>query len=655
MKASETTLQPIIEGAKQYIVPLFQRPYCWKKEQWQVLWDDLVELCESDSPRSHFIGSIVTMQTVSVPEGVPKYLLIDGQQRLTTIFLILAVLRDSARGRGQEELAAEINQTLLVNPFKKGGDHFKLLPTQGDRESFQALIHQSDQVPNDRIGTAYSFFDRKLKQSKIDEKLFLRNITESLVSVSIVLDRDDNPYLVFESLNAKGEELTQADLIRNFFLLKIHSDQQEEMHARFWQPMQEMLDNRLTEFIRHFLMRQGLVVRSNAIYFTLKERLGQGDALELLRVLARSAAHYKKLLEPAEEPDPQLREAWMRLNLLEVTTAYPFLLNCYDEFERGELTIADFRAIARMIENFVIRRFVCGVPTNQLKNIFAPLYNQIHSGAHSSLLEGVRQVLSGRGYPKDTEFRSRLMDAKLYGGGDRQVKTKLILESIDRAHGHKEAIDYNGLTIEHVMPQTLTDDWRADLGENWEVTHELMLHTLGNLTLTGYNPELSNANYSRKRDILCGSHISLNSHFRNSETWGEDAIDRRADVLAGFALRIWPYFGVETEETRPETDAREKPRRLKFLGRSFDVKTWRDVLEETLNAIEEHDPERFREIARSMPKLLGPDLAEFNDRRQLKCGLFANVNLSAKGITRFCLRALEAAGLDLDEWVVETG
>jgi uncharacterized protein with ParB-like and HNH nuclease domain len=262
MKASETRFQPIIEGTKQYVVPLFQRPYSWGKKEWDVLWSDLVDLCESDEPKSHFIGSIVTMPTVSVPEGVSKYLLIDGQQRLTTIFILLATLRDLAKHSDRAELADEINQTLLVNPFKKSRDFYKLMPTQVDREYFQRLM-DAEVVDGQasQVFECYRYFERKLSQGTVGIDDLTKVVTTRLSVVSIVLDTDDNAHLVFESLNAKGRPLTQADLIRNYFFMRIHVDEQEKINAKYWNPMQDALGDNLTECIRHYLMRNGSIVK----------------------------------------------------------------------------------------------------------------------------------------------------------------------------------------------------------------------------------------------------------------------------------------------------------------------------------------------------------------------------------------------------------
>ncbi|MFQ5788199.1 MAG: DUF262 domain-containing protein [Thermodesulfobacteriota bacterium] len=270
MQAKETKLQEIIEGTKQYVIPLFQRSYSWGKKEWEILWNDLVELSEMENPRTHFIGSIVNMPTISVPEGVSKYLLIDGQQRLTTIFIILTLLRDISRQNGETEFAEEINNTLIVNPYKKDLDFFKLLPTQVDRVNFQDLVRGRLNDNNCQLSKAYNFFDRKLKRKTINNEILKKVITTYLSIVSIVLDADDNPYLVFESLNAKGRPLTQADLIRNYFFMRIHTDEQNRVYNDHWRPMENKLGERLTEYIRHYLMREGSVINQNDVYYTLK-------------------------------------------------------------------------------------------------------------------------------------------------------------------------------------------------------------------------------------------------------------------------------------------------------------------------------------------------------------------------------------------------
>ena len=544
MKASETSLQRIIEGQNQYVVPLFQRTYSWDTKEWTVLWDDIAELCEEEVPRKHFMGSIVTMPTQSVPEGVAKYLLIDGQQRMTTILLLLAALRDRATELGVGTLAPEIEQTLLKNVFKQGTEAFKLLPTQGDRTAFTQIILAQKPEDGAPITKAYRFFGKVIRANDYDLEKLKRIIVNNLVLVSIVLDRDDNPHLIFESLNAKGRALSQADLIRNYFFMRIHVDEQEKLYVQYWKPMQESLGTDLTECIRHFLMRDGPNVKQGEIYFALKDhadRKSSAEVLNYLQEVVRFAGYYAKLLHPEREPDPAIRERMSRLNRIEVTTAYPFLLNVYDDYAGGRISKGRFLEVLDALENFTVRRWVCAVPTYGLNKIFPPLYGQAKS--RGDFVMGLKEVLSTKNYPPDAEFRTRLTSNKLYGQSERVTKTKLILERIEQSFEHREAVDPETLTIEHVMPQTPTAWWQEHLGEAWQVVHDTLLHTLGNLTLTGYNGPLSNDPFPAKRAILAKSHLELNRSFEMTEAWGQQDIKHRADVLAERALTIWPYFG----------------------------------------------------------------------------------------------------------------
>jgi uncharacterized protein with ParB-like and HNH nuclease domain len=656
MKASETILQPLIEGSKQYVVPLFQRPYSWTRKEWEVLWNDLIDLCEPGRNRSHFVGSVVTMPTSSVPEGVGKFILIDGQQRLTTIHILLTMLRDQARRKDQATLAEEIEKTLLVNPYSKGLDYYKLLPTQVDRESFQKLVQgEATTQASDQVAQAYQFFERKYRQTDLDPELIKAVICRQLIVVSIVLDADDNPHLVFESLNAKGLPLTQSDLIRNYFFMRIHVDQQELIYAQYWNPMQDALRDNLTECIRHFLgMKNGSVVKQTDVYFALKGMVANRDAIDSLKEIARFAKYYEKLLDPELELHSGIRHQLTRLNRLKVTTAYPFLLRCYERYYQDELLADEFTTILKVIENFILRRFVCNVPTNQLNSIFSPMYAQAESMGAGSLADGVKLFLQSKNYPRDHDFKFNLMNHKLYGSGDRTVRAKLILESIEAFYGNKELVPFNNLSVEHVMPQTLTEYWQDGLGANWQETHETLLHTIGNLTLTAYNPELSNNDFESKKTRFRESHLDINRYFEDKASWGREEIEKRSEYLADLALEIWPFFGDEkAKQQQPLSVTAKTPKSLWILGQHYAVGTWRDVFEQTISTIADLEPEKIDQLMLEYPHFVGRSKAKFRDARQLPNGIFIEVNLSAKAIQGYCTQALSAIGLTTDDWNVE--
>lgn len=653
MQAKETKLQDIIEGTKQYVIPLFQRTYSWTVKEWEILWKDLIELCEAEKPRSHFIGSIVNMPTVSVPEGVAKFLLIDGQQRLTTIFILLTLLRNKAREIQNQEFAEEINNTLLVNPYKKDNDFFKLMPTQVDRDIYKNLINGKSNETGNQLMSAYNFFEKKLRQVEFEHEKLKKIITSYFSVVSIVLDTDDNPYLVFESLNAKGRPLTQADLIRNYFFMRIHIEEQDKVYNDYWQPMQTALNESLTEYIRHFLMRDGNIIRQNDVYYALKERVSATNAIDYLTELQKYSVYYQRLIYPEFEPEEDLQKYFRRLNRIEVTTAYPLLLNFYGDYTANKISKADFIAILKTLENYLIRRFVCNVPTNQLNKIFPPVYSLLTTKHQDNVAEGVKAILQNKGYPKDNEFNTRFKETKFYGAGDRQIKTKLILETLEESFAHKESVPFDNLTVEHVMPQTLSEWWQNHLGKDWEETHELFLHTIGNLTLSAYNTELSNDDFTTKKQIYSESHLELNKYFAPLSSWTRPEIEKRAETLVRQALEIWSYFG---QESTALSDLKEvtgtTPTELKILGQHFQVQTWRDVLEQTLNTVADLEPEKFEVIAHNFPRYVGKDKNKFRAIRQLQNGYFIEVNMSAQSIQKLCYQAMETIELTSEDWSV---
>lgn len=560
MHANQTDVQKILGGVQQYVIPLFQRPYSWERKQWEILWEDLVELCDEAAPRNHFIGSVVTMPAKSVPEGVSKFVLIDGQQRLTTLLVLFAAVRDKARRDGDDKLANKIDDLSLKNRYQDGTDVYKLLPTQDDRAQFFAVMDAGTPTGDGRIGSAHAHFEKKLRgpSAPLLERIYTV-VCKHLVLVSIVLDKDDNPYLIFESLNAKGQPLAQADLIRNFFFMRVHPTAQDKLFRECWQPMQERLGKHLTEFLRHFLMRNGAIVRQGDVYFTVKEHVDAGDEDDIstyLRQIATFSSYYARLLHPEREASPPIATRLARLNRFEATTAYPFLLNVYDEFASGRLTEHEFVAVLDVLESFLIRRFVCGVPTNTLRKIFVSLFAQ--ASGPGPFVDGVERVLADKNFPGDVPFREQFATMSLYGGGDRRDKAKLILDRLEASFDHKEATNVGGLTIEHVMPQTLTDKWKADLGCEWESVHDRWIDTVGNLTLTGYNPELSNSDFTKKKTILASSHVELNRYFTALEVWTGDEIAERGSRLAELAARLWPDFAPRGDLVEPDDDDEPK-------------------------------------------------------------------------------------------------
>ncbi|MEB2309345.1 MAG: DUF262 domain-containing protein [Candidatus Brocadiaceae bacterium] len=530
------------------------------------------------------------------------------------------------------------------------------MPTQVDRDAYINLVNGKSNRSENQLTRAYAFFEKKLRQTQFEHEKLKKIITSYFSVVSIVLDADDNPYLVFESLNAKGMPLTQADLIRNYFFMRIHTDKQDEVYNHYWQPMQTALNDRLTEYIRHFLMKDdGSIIKQSDVYFALKGRVSPDTAIDYLKELQKFSIYYQRLIYPEFEPEVDLQKHFRRVDRIEVTTAYPLLLNVYDNYVENKISKADFISILKTLENYLIRRFVCNVPTNQLNKIFSAVYPQLTTKYSDNLAEGVKAILQSKGYPKDNEFCFRFKEAKFYGGGDRQKKTKLILESLEESFAHKEAISFDNVSIEHVMPQTLSEWWQNHLGNNWEETHELFLHTIGNLTLSAYNTELSNDDFITKKQTYNESHLELNKYFFALSAWTRAEIEKRAEILAKQALEIWNYFG---QEKAISSDLKEvtgtTPTELKILGQRFPAQTWRDVLEQTLNTVADLETDKFEIIAHNFPHYVGKDKNKFRASRQLQNGYFVAVNMSAQSIQRLCRQLIETIDLTSEDWSVET-
>lgn len=653
MQAKETRLQEIIEGTKQYVVPLFQRSYSWTKKEWDILWNDIVDLYEMDNPRVHFFGSIVNMPATSVPEGVSKFLLIDGQQRLTTVFILLSILKDVALDRGKPMLSDEIKNTLLLNQYKEGNDHYKFMPTQIDRVPFLKVVDGEGTTSDCQIGMAWKYLEKKVRTCGYEIEKIKNILTEKFSIVSITLDADDNPYLVFESLNAKGRSLSQADLIKNYFFMRIHPSHQDEIYAKLWTPMQENLGDDLSEFIRHYMMRHGGFIKQTDVYYALKEEVTVENTVEYLQSLNEYSLYYRNMKYPIHIADKDIRVRFERLERIEVTTAYPIILYFYGEYAHSNITKEQLCCIIDILENYLVRRFVCDYKTNTLNKTFSAAYPYVSKFDNEHVVDGFIDYLASKGYPKDAEFRERFTTTKLYGAGDRQQKTKFILASLEKSFKHKEIVQMDNLTIEHVMPQTLSEWWDDYLGNDAELIHEVWLHTIGNLTLTAYNSDLSNKSYPQKLHYFENSHLELNKYFSQAKEWKKENIELRAEFLTEKALTVWPYFGNAEKQADRESKAYTTPRSVYCLGKYCTVRSWREVLTFTFETISQELPELFNNFAKAYPKWVGSDKNKFRSAVQLSCGLFVEVNNSADSIFAECKKAINFARLDEDNWSVE--
>lgn len=567
MKASETTLRNLLEGGKQFQIPLFQRPYSWKEDNWEILWNDLISIYTDEVKGSYFLGPIVTQAELGTAEGITPFVVIDGQQRLTTLSILLAVLRNHLK-KSDKQMSEQIQEFYLINKYQKDDDFYKVLPTQGDRDAYKSIIDgkatkgkTKESLPG-QIYAAYKFFDKQLKQPILDDVLLdlgkLKTLVlECLVLVNITSGADDNPYLIFESLNNKGEELTQADLVRNYIFMKLPPKERDEVYNSEWATLQDRFKAKsgdkpyaeeLTNAFWFYLRKDGEAVNQKEVYRGIKKRFdslkNEESVKAELRNIIKFADYYKRLNFEEEETNPKLRHWFQRLKRLNFTTCHIFLLNIYHDYEKERLSIDEFEAILRYLESYFVRRLFAGVSTKSLGTVFNNLYREVKQENPNNLVDGLCKVLKkydkSKVWPDDDAFRKGIIDNNLYTKS-LSDRAKLILESLE-ASLTKEKVDPSGLTVEHIMPQTLTKEWKTMLGTNYASIHKKWLHTLGNLTLTGYNPELSNNPFREKLVLLSNSNVTLNHYFQKTkvDTWNEEAIKTRANYLADIAIKVWP-------------------------------------------------------------------------------------------------------------------
>lgn len=552
MKAGEVVLQELLNGKVQYRVPLFQRTYSWGDKEWKRLWSDICEIYRLVVPRTHFIGAVVTLPLPDSPEHTSKFMLIDGQQRLTTLFILLSCLRDLARrDPALVSLADQIEEECLINKFAKHKEErLKLLPTQADRCQYSAIVDQQPVSNSNRIAAARAYFENALQQNDDEDQPFdlarLKScVTDYLALVSIRLDQADSPYRIFESLNNTGMALTDSDLIRNDIFMRMDEGEQAEAYEAHWLPMQQRMEyNRkswLSDFFWRYAMVDGDQPRYDEVYQAVKADIDKSlrsgrTAMELLQEFDDYSKLYLLIWRPqdAPEPDVEVARRAVRLRQWEVDVAYPFLMSAYHLREKGDLSSADLAQVLAMLESFVVRRLICAVPTNRLRSIFARMPQRVVDGEY---VDNCREYLLENDWPSDDLFVDRFQEARIYSS--RLGRTRLILTSLEEAFEHHEPVSMDSVTIEHIMPQCPDQSWKQALGQGWREVRERYLHTVGNLTYSGYNQEMGNMSFGKKKQILQKSHFELNREIIAVEQWGEREINARAARMAELAVGVW--------------------------------------------------------------------------------------------------------------------
>ncbi|MDI3491165.1 MAG: hypothetical protein PWP11_2442 [Thauera sp.] len=562
MKATEANLLKFLRKSPQFVIPIYQRNYSWTEAQCQQLWSDLLRAGRDDNINGHFIGSIVYVErglsTVTTQEAL---LVIDGQQRLTTSTLLIAALAEHFDAKQLPELldsfsARKLRNYYLLNPDEDGERHYKLILSETDKDTLLAILKQAP-LPleaSSRIQQNYQLFQALIDKHQDELEAICQGLAKLLI-VEVSLDRtQDNPQLIFESMNSTGLELSQADLIRNYILMGLEPQLQTELYKSYWRPMEKAFGQsayvtHFDPFMRHYLTaKTGEIPNVREVYAAFKTfaRSSQVDTTALVADIHAYASYYCAMALGAE-PDAPLRQAFHDLRELKVDVAYPFLLDAYHDYKQGRLGADELLSIVRLVESYVFRRAICAIPTNSLNKTFAGLSRTLKKDRY---LESVRAAFlllpSYRRFPGDEEFQREIKQRDLYNFRSRSYWLRRL-----ENHGRKERIVVEDYTIEHILPQNeaLSAEWQTELGPNWQHIQQTWLHTLGNLTLTAYNSEYSDYPFAYKRDQVTNaegkkigfkySALNINEGLGTQDKWDEDAIKARAERLACEATKVW--------------------------------------------------------------------------------------------------------------------
>ena len=560
----------LIKGPKQFVIPIYQRTYSWQLAQCDQLLKDIIRISKDDNLQGHFLGSIVYFQEdIHTISDVPKLLVIDGQQRLTTVSLLILALAHFLKNNPVE---LDTNANKLFNYYLLNSDEdndlrYKLMLTRGDKQSYINLLNEIPQEDTmNRVTENYKFFASRINEENVKA---IYNGVLRLFIVDVALEKDkDNPQLIFESMNSTGLDLSQADLIRNYVLMGQEIDLQTKLYENYWFPMEQTFGNeystRFDGFMRDYLsVKTGKIPRIGEVYEEFKLYINSDRSSESIEENVKDtfnfANHYSKIVL-RKEKDKDLQEMFSNILKLKVDVAYPFILPVYNDYVHGLVSKDDFISILKLVESYVFRRAICGIPTNSLNKTFGNLYKSVNTENYLESVQASFQLLdSYKRFPDDTEFEKEIISKDVYNFRSRNYLLSK-LENFKR----KEFVNVDEYTIEHILPQNqnLSEEWQNMLGEEWQDIQKKYLHTLGNLTLTGYNSEMSDHPFARKKSIEGGfddSPLRLNTYLRTASQWTPFEIGERAAELSQKATFIWdsPKLSSEILERYLQKDEKE--------------------------------------------------------------------------------------------------
>ncbi len=687
MHASQILLHRFMEGqGRRFRIPVYQRNYDWKHEHCEQLFDDIMDIIK-ESQEHYFMGSIVSVHDDYAIEQI----IIDGQQRLTTFsLLLLAICHLLDKGEVETEdknLREKIFKTYLIDEYAKSDcERIRLKPVKNDHEAFAKLFdgNEKEYDENSNITSNYRYLKKRIKEA-IDQNqcsidAFFEAFTK-LIIVDIKLNRQqDNPQLIFESLNAAGKSLEEGDLIRNYILMDEDAKTQERFYEDYWHPIEKNTHYRVSDFIRDFLIySSGQIPKKEKVYKAFKKfhKAFKGDDDKLLKKLLQFSEYYGQIISSKTiSGDENIDMGLKRINHLKIGVSYPFLIDVFHAWQSKKMiTTQEVSQILLYIESFVFRRAICEIPTNALNKIFAFLAKNIRSEKKESdkyIDVFTYYLMQGSGntrFPLDDEFKEKFKERNVYSHGKRCVHLLERLSNYEKKRlvDVENLLEKNILSIEHIMPQTLTPEWEKDLGDNYQKVHDKYLHTIGNLTLTAYNSEYQNKPFQEKRDMVRGYKecvLWLNRDLAKFDKWTEEEIQIRAKKLIKQSIKIWakPPESIFQPQEQPSISRSfsddfsftgTKPVKITFIEETKSVTSWSDLFLQIVKMLDEREPSYFARLAQSEEiKIVSSEKGSHTTPEKIKEGIYIETNLSADGIVSNLKTFFEDNGLDDDDFEV---
>lgn len=601
-------LEFIGNGKKTFNIPVYQRNYDWKEEQCRKLFEDIQNIVKSDYEIEHFLGTVVFVSSKS-EMNFNEYVLIDGQQRITSIMLLLKVLQEKVTDENDKE---EIWEEYLIN--KRAPEEnlrIRLKPVESDGMPYKKLIEENDISLTSNVCKNYRLFEKLIQESNYSAE----EIYKALGKIELVYiqlekgKKSENPQMIFESLNSTGLSLTQGDLIRNYLLMNHEYEKQKMLYKNFWLEIEKRITNeKISDFVRDYLtMKNGSISNKDKVYDDFKKYIKQNnenmDEEGILEELKTYSEYYSWFLN-GNSPNNKINEKLSEFRYLRNTTVYPLILSVFeDTYSYKNINENELLDILNLLISYIFRRSVCGYTTNSLNKVFASIVVLLKS---KDIYKQIEKGLMSKSFPGDEEFRAEFIKCNFYKKGTEFCKYTLkLLETFE----NKEQTDMENITIEHIMPQTLNSEWRIELGSKFEQIHSEYINTIGNLTLTGYNPELSNKNFELKKRYYEESNIKMSREIANYDKWKDTEIKDRAEQLFEKAKRIWKLpqgydnknidnleYGKNYLLGSNINITGKKPNKLIISGKEYSIKSWKELIEKLCLELYELEPRILREL-----------------------------------------------------------